>query len=328
MSRDQRIHIEGMGLLGSLLAFQLGRFGVNFTWDDIDNPKISTAWPASTGAIYPAGSTKFGPDWACYKVWARWFNQLDGLQPHLERCRYVFGHKSTLPHEGKGLYNPSEPTVHGLRMGDVPSFHGNAQTLVPAVRKAITRQRKDPNWKIGQEGLTIIRCHSFTEQMAYAYWGWTRLVELEYDSAYGDKHERPCFYFRPSKIQMAYAYPVPGTPYWYAGSSIIKQKLGKFKSLEMEPKYEKWKALFEQLCNGAARVSGESDFIEGWRPAPDNVTWPANTPWLRREGNEWTIRPMWNNGWRHFPYLWQQIASTLGIRDKSLQPLEEHQRHG
>lgn len=317
MAETRHIHIEGMGLLGSLLALQLERFGVEFTWNDTNAER--NAWEASTGAIYPAGSRKFGPDWACYKVWNRWMGGIDALTPHMEKCRYVFGHKSTLPHEGKGLYQASEPTKHGLRIGNAFSFHGNAQTLVPEVRRRFARQRRDNG--LFKAPVLTIRCHSFHKHMAYTYWGWTRLVELEYDAIYGDKHERPCFYYRPSKIQMAYAYPVPGTPFWYAGSSIIKQKLGNEKSLEMPPKYEKWKELFERLSNGGAKVVREDRFIEGWRPAagPD---FPGHG-WVLDEGDVWTCRPMWNNGWRHFPYLWFQIAEKLGIRDHTLRALEE-----
>ena len=95
-----RVHLEGMGLQGSLLLYLLQQknlANLELTWNDIDSPH--TAWKASTGAIYPANSTKFGDDHACHQRWGEW-HELGWFQPYLERCNFWFSQKSP-PHGGK-----------------------------------------------------------------------------------------------------------------------------------------------------------------------------------------------------------------------------------
>lgn len=304
-----KLHLEGMGVNGCLMAHQLRRVGIEFTWHDTEESR--TAWHASTGAIYPSGSTKFGPDELCYNVWRDWFNELQ-YAPWLERSNYVFMTKRP-PHEGK--YEFSE--VEGLKLGSMPSFHLNAQKMVESTRLTFDHCRLDAERcevqrKAGQTpqaaDLYVIT-HGFGERLGAAYWGWTRPVRLEYPKGFDVGGLRPCFYFRPDRVQMAYAYPISNTDTWYAGSSLIKQKLGKFKSLDMEGKYVRWKRMFETLSGGVVKVTEAGDCVEGWRPA----TAPEDTAWLRKRGNVVTLRPLWNSGIRHFPFQWAALAHQLGV---------------
>jgi hypothetical protein len=301
-----RTHIEGMGLVGSMLTTLLLRRGVSpddITWHDTRDPRV--AWQASTGAIYPSGSEKFGPDEQCWQVWQDWHHE--GLfGEHCERSTYVFGSKAP-PHQGR--YPLACRTQHSLGIAGLPSFHLNAQTLVPAVRSRLHAQRVEVGEVLPQDVDYYIIAHGWGQRLSYVYWGWTRLVTLTYDQQYATAG-RPCVYFRPNKVQMAYAYPVAGTKWWYAGSSIIKQRADARKSLAMEPKYAKWKELFEQLSGGAFRVAQEGPYMDGWRPA----TAPEDTSWLRRKGNVLTVRPLWNSGIRHMPAQWAPIAKQLGLR--------------
>ena len=92
-----RIHFEGMGLQGAMTLTMAEAELPDFfdehevTWNDTDHPH--TAWKASTGAIYPANSTKFGDDWACHQTWEDWF-YADHFQRHLEQCNFWFNHKT------------------------------------------------------------------------------------------------------------------------------------------------------------------------------------------------------------------------------------------
>jgi hypothetical protein len=304
-----KVHLNGFGLTGALLAHRLSRFGVEFTWYDPDLPR--TAWKASTGAIYPAGSYKFGPDKECWEVWQRWHQQ-EQFGPHLEAATYIFGQKQP-PHGGK--YGTSRDPVYDLGIADVPSFHFNAQSFVPEMRRTFEEKRLDAPVERGDRKYDfVINAHGFGDRYAFSYWGWTRLVRLSWDELTLGIERRPCFYFRPNKVQMAYAYPVPGTKWWYAGSSIIQQKAGNEKSLSIEPKYEKWKELFLKLAKGSVIIAEEGDFLEGWRPAAA----PTDTAWIRRSGNYLSVRPLWNSGIRHFPSQWAGIAAQLGITDGTL----------
>lgn len=296
-----RIHLEGMGLQGALLAHRLHQYGVPFTWHDIDAKH--TAWKASTGAIYPADSTNHGPDRETWKVWRSWHAAGQFDRSHLERSSGLVFCTKQPPH--KGAYEFQE-LGDGLRRGLEPSFHFNAQTFVPAMRsKFAPFKTMIPQINVDRYVIT----HGWGKRLDRAYWGWTRLVQLNF-SGLQVGGERPAFYFRPNRYLMAYAYPVPGTPWYYAGSSIIQQRVGKFRDLEVPGKYAKWKENFESIAQGKVVISQEGDYLTGWRPAAS----PEDEAWVRvGRANVITLRPLWNSGIRHFPAQWQGLAPLLGL---------------
>jgi hypothetical protein len=300
------LHIEGMGVYGSLVARRLMLCGINdFTWND---KECSTnAWSACTGAIYPGGSNKFGPDAECAKQWALWHYDQWFCSPHVAPAEFWYSSKSA-PHDGG--YKPKRQSKHGLRYGAL-SLHLDAQALVQETRTMLHFKRKH-NYRDG--GVRII-AHSWSSRLSHYYWGWTRFIKLDYDkSVYGvDANGLAAFYFRPSKVQMAYAYPVGNTGWWYAGSHIIKQQLQKRRSLSIEPKYQKWKELFLRCANGAVEITAEDQFLDGWRPAAavDDTDWVQS--YVSMAGTQHLVmRPLWNSGVRHFPRQWQDLAYHLG----------------
>ncbi len=293
------VHLEGMGLQGALLAHRLAMYGVPFTWHDTDVEH--TAWKASTGAIYPADSENHGPDRECWKVWKSWYEAKQFDVEHLEKSAGLVFLTNKPPHGGQYAWT----TVKGdLKRGLEPSFHLNAQTFVPAMRDRFEHLRSGPPSAAPH---IYIVTHGWGERFSHAYWGWTRLVQLDRHEKFGQL--RPAFYLRPHRFLMAYAYPVPGTRWWYAGSNIIKQKAGKLKELEAAPKYEKWKAAFEELGEGMVKVTEEGPFLTGWRPAAAD----SDEAWVRRKGNRLLLRPLWNSGIRHFPKQWAGVAAQLGL---------------
>lgn len=292
------IHIEGMGIPGCLLALLLHRRGIDFTWHDTG--ETITAWRASTGAIYPSTSTKFGNDDACRLVWEHW-HAIDLTDGCTEQAVWTYSQKSA-PHGSK--YQTRQLDC-GLRQAIPFAYHLNAQALVPKVRDLFADKRTD-----GEPAHVIkIVSHGFGVRRSHSYWGWTRLVELDYADEIKEANSglRPTFYFREGRVVMAYAYPIPGTRFWYAGSNIIKQKLGKERSLEMPPKYDTWKDRFLRLGGGNVSVVDEDDFIEGWRPACGDLDW------VTREGDVIHMRPLWNSGIRHFPQQWDGVLAHLGL---------------
>lgn len=297
-----RVHLEGMGLGGALLAHRLKqRPNVELTWHDIDAPR--TAWKASTGAIYPAGATNHGPDEACYNVWKSWHESGQFASSHLERSTGFVFCTNNAPH--KGAYEHEAWAGDHLRSGAV-SYHLNAQAFVEAQRNEFFKENDQYD---ADEVDVYIITHGFGSRLSHVYWGWTRLVELE---LYGKPlvgGDRPAFYFRKTRFEMAYAYPVPGTNWYYAGSSIIKQQPEKARDLDPVPKYERWKRIFERDGEGAVKVSREGKFLTGWRPAAAE----EDTAWVKMRGNVITLRPLWNSGIRHFPMQWGSVATCLGL---------------
>jgi hypothetical protein len=308
-----QVHIEGMGVQGSLLAHRLHMRGIDFTWNDIEVERV--AWQASTGAIYPSGSTTFGPDEECREQWLEWFSQgfLGGRAGGLlELADWVYCTK-VQPHGGKYIY--WDIFDGDLRMASPFALHLNAQQLVKATRERFAERRLELPPPPGQLDWHIVS-HGWGKRLSHVYWGWTRLVRLEYEHTDKFVHLRPAFYFREGRFIMAYAYPVPGTPYWYAGSNIIKQRPDARLSLEMPSKYERWRSNFERLGGGHVRVVEEGDFLEGWRPAADqrDTAWVKVSYQDRVAGRgQMVLRPCWNNGIRHFPYQWYQVAKMMRI---------------
>lgn len=306
-----RVHLEGMGLTGCLLAWRLERAGVPFTWHDSDAPR--TAWKASTGAIYPGG----GLDRVCYDTWQDWMADLEDVAPGCtEPAGYWFNHKRP-PHDGDyevlrrvpGAPDGSRDTQ--LSLAALHSWHINAQTLVPALRERYKEQQVAPVSGCAERGRYII-AHGFpgNPRHDHVFWGWTRKVQLELDPQLGIDSTRSAFYFRRGLVTMAYAYPVPGTDWWYAGSSLIRQR--NMKELEYEKKYARWRREFEALSGGLVRVAEEGEFLQGWRPAQSMDREP---PKVTMRDGKLVCPPLWNSGIRHYPEVWRQLSQALGLSD-------------
>lgn len=302
------VHIEGMGLIGCLLAWRLERAGVQFTWDDLDcngGAVRHTAWKACTGAIYPGGQ-KGSVDRTCYDLWQQWFGSelLPEMEPWFEPAGYWFNHLKP-PHDGSYKILRDEGA---LRLGEEPTLHCNAQQMVPALRARWAANHKPHNGPVGAD--VFLKAHGFGPRMSHAYWGWTRKVELEIDPRLGlEGPVRGAFYLRKGRFVMAYAYPVPGENTWYAGSSIISQRAAALKSLEMPSKYERWKRFFEELSGGLVRVGKEHEFLEGWRPAQkEKDRWV-----VLQDKNVLSVPPLWSSGLRHFPKVWTEIERALSL---------------
>lgn len=305
-----KVHLEGMGITGCLLALHLAEDGHAITWHDTNAPHA--AWQASTGAIFPAGRPG-SVDWDTYLAWADALHDKRGalrkVQRHFEPAAYWFNHVHP-PHHAR--YSVAQgPGGLQRAMGDARSYHLNAQTFVPAVRKLFGAGRRN-SAPAGVDAHVV--AHGFGARMKFAYWGWTVAVRLRYAKrAFEVGGERPSFYFRKGRFVMAYAYPIPGTDRWYAGSSLIRQRAGALRELDPLPKFERWRQQFELLGQGEVKVVREPlkpgvNLLTGWRPARDEAKDPFVT--LRR-GKLITVPPLWNSGIRHFPGVLQQVRARL-----------------
>lgn len=294
------IHLQGMGLLGSLTAWQLHRFGVPFTWDDTEEG--INAWRACTGACYPASSEV---DRLCFDLWRQWA----GVYPKgsLETCSYwVDSVHKALPH---GLKSRVLSTAGSMRLVG-HSHHCNAQLLVKETRATFAKQRRDG-------GNPTVVAHGFSAMRSRYLWGWTRLIRLDVPRSIL-KYGRPSFYLRKSRFLFAYCYPVPHTPWYYAGSSLISQQVAK--DLAPEPKYERWKRAFAELCGGQVQVAEEGGFLTGWRPARAGKLSAlegadAGGDGLQEIDGVIYYPSLASGGFRRFPYVWSQLVE--GLKRKS-----------
>lgn len=313
------LHLEGMGLIGSLIAWQLRARNIPFTWDDTEN-KVN-AWQACTGCCYPGGSFI---DQYCYAQWGNWLGQ-DGkkdVKAHsviypdecFEACQYwVDRVHESLPHGLKANVTYMETLRRVLGQ---PSYHVNAQALVRMSRELFIGHRTQE----APKGSQVVVAHGFSHRLERYIWGWTRLVEIQ--SKLPKSPMRPCFYLRKNRFQFAYAYPVPGMKWWYAGSSLISQRHPA--RLEIAKKYEGWEQRFNELAGSRAKVVTRGPMIEGWRPATNQALSEGegagaktrNTEgqdWLTEKGGRIYVPPITTGGFRQFPELWRQLEKRLAL---------------
>jgi len=281
-----------MGVTGSLLARLLEASGLSFTWHDTEAERVS--WKAATGAIYPCDDEAGLKDLVEWQNWVRKGGYFCG-EPWCEEADYW----SVFVKPG----GPSKP----LELSPTFSVHVNSQLLVTSTRQRFAACRRD-----GEEGADyIIIAHGFNSRMQFTHWGWSGLVGLR-SRLPASGGRRPCIYYRKGSL-MFYAYPVPGSPKdWYAGSSIIRQKLGQEHSLKLWPKYETWRKHFADLRKQVSLDRIFEPLVEGWRPAMESGE--KDTSVLVRE-NTLIVPPLDTNGIRRLPSVWRNLVDQLCVLD-------------
>lgn len=293
-----RVHLEGMGVIGSILARCLAAGGVDFTWSDSDRQR--SAWRACTGAVYPGGDERDEAGRATWLAWRReaaWAFECSSLHP------WVFCTKKP-PHGARAGYGELS---HNLRRLDAISVHVNAQALVRAARLDFDELQRRP-----ERGAQRIVTHGWSWRRTESVWGWTVPVELDLDEEFlaSINGQQPALYMRRGRFVMAYAYPIPRSfGLHYAGSSLIVQR--EERGLSVAKHYERWHRNFLELAGGAVRkVTPVGPGEQGWRPRENEKAHP-DRPLLAERGGVWYVRPHWNSGVRHAPLIAAAVLKAI-----------------
>lgn len=294
------IHLEGMGVVGGILAWHLYRQGTSFTWHDVDAPM--TAWKACTGVVYPSGDIFDSKNYDTWSLWASRAPWMPEIDSSVETTGWWYCTKAP-PHGAK--FRPHEVGV--LRRAPLAAYHLNAQSFVPKTRNFFASRRVDCRPK--RAGKYVVT-HGFGTRLDHVLWGWTRRVRIELapELRAVETYPRSSIYLREGRFIMAYAYAVPGEPWWYSGSSLIVQKSAR--SLDIEPKYERWKKNFLRLAGGLVNIVEEGNFTEGWRPAAAK----GDDQLVRWIGDELHLKPLWSSGVRHSPLVVEAAMQQLRAR--------------
>ncbi len=297
------VHLEGMGVLGSILAWRLYNAGVPFTWHDTDAP--IAAWRASTAAIYPSGDAF---DQQNYVRWGQWHHNppWPAEWQLTEAASYWYSAKSA-PHGGsiKPLLD-----IGPLRLHPQPSYHLNAQTLVTWTQARFGSCRLPPDQAPSPAAGPYLVTHGYSAERLHHYlWGWSVPITVQYDDRLRWANQRPCLYLRTQRYVFAYAYPRPGTSEWYAGSALIVQKHAK--PLAVLPKFGAWKRLLDEQTQGLVQVVTEGEPLQGWRPCPAQDD--QEGPLVRRCGDRLVARPLWHSGVRWSPLATDAMLAALGV---------------
>ena len=280
--------LEGMGVVGSLVARHLAEREVEFNW--FDKGRSISAWRACTGSVYPSGDAE--------SEWAReqWRTM---LPEYTETAPLVFCTKRP-PHGGR--YSWTEASC-GLNVGDVESIHVNAQRLVEDTRRLL-----EPNkvWVVESSQMlpTYLVTHGWSWRRVDSLWGWSAPVRVErLDSTLP---ERACYYLKEGRFLTAYAYPRPGTDEYYAGSSMIPQV--REHKLDAQSHFLAWRDRFERLARGGVRVEQIGPTVQGWRPRGAPGPMIALNP---APPHTYAIRPQGPNGVRHAPLYLRAVDQLL-----------------
>jgi hypothetical protein len=126
------IHLEGMGVIGAHIAWELHRQGVPFTWHDTESRYV--AWRASTGAIFPTGEYS---DQEGMKGWRAWLagTALWASMPLFRACVEQASWWYSTKAPAHGAPGEAIADLGALRRLETDSLHFNAQKFVPLTRE-------------------------------------------------------------------------------------------------------------------------------------------------------------------------------------------------
>lgn len=293
------IHIQGMGWVGSILALNLERRGVDFTWHDTDARRV--AWRASNGVVYPDGDAEAQ---ACKTVWDGW--AASGLLPSNIVAPALFAYSQKSPPHG-GAYKPIElwPGVHSSPPGE--AYIVNVAGAVEYARTRFADQRLDS----APTGSVTVVTHGSSERCGGYDWGWTARTRLKLPKAAKRAIEQVGgiqMYGRVNRFELAHATSIPGAPDRFKiGTS--SQNSPKSRPDAALAQFAKRIQQVEKLFPGVKVLDAETP-VEGWRPRnkrPDDTAprWTPNSAEPRL-----VLAPAGHNGVRFAPRI---VADTLAV---------------
>lgn len=282
---SDHIHIEGMGILGSMLARRLHQEGIPFTWNDTEERHV--AWPVSTGLAYPDG------DPVNQKGLARWHEiltegELVGPDEAFE-VPYVFAHKKP-PHGGKYDVVDYGP----LRMASPSAVSLNPITFVKRTREEFAAEERSE----APDSAELVVCHTTPERGDGYLWGWVAQVRFDMmpELVADILGRQPALYAKAHRFNLTYAYPIPGTGTWWAGSVLQMQREPKeadeYKLFDL---YMDWRELAEELL--CIRNIELIRLDQGWRPRNKGGV-HEEFQLAERHGNRWLMPVMPTDGVR------------------------------
>lgn len=297
-----KVHVRGLGLVGSFLVRELSLRGINATWDDDGSP---SAWAASTGSVSAHSGDSTAYDW--------WMGS--GKSRHaayLEEVRAVYVQRST-PAALKTTIalKSGAPNGSSVWLDPRPALQFNVQEFVGDTRRLFAEREVSP-----PTGSIQVGCRGVGEGDVVPVWGWSVPVRLEAEPELlcdGAGRRKAYHLTDPGRpYARLYLYPMPMTTLWWAGSATrLQRSPARLDDLAAHD--------FGQFLGSVRRVFGEAvrpeiagAIRQGWRPKPRE--------WMRREAGErlWFLDatgiralPLYKSGVLLGPQAAAQIANVL-----------------
>lgn len=299
------VHIQGFGIVGSMLGALLEAEGIEFTWSDTDHDV--QGWKAGTGCVLPTG---YEVDHQNLTMWLQHLgaggSEPDGfgewMKQFMDVNRWCYISKNP-PHNGKKAGVEVLSEVGPIKVSNSVTVNLDSQALVEQTRKHFDKHRTDG----AKKKQTLIVSHGSATAIRYT-WGWSGVVKVREAKELKEAlHGQRATYYLRKGVRIAYLYPMPHTDLYYAGTDIISQSVPK--SLSIKPKYERWKGEVEERTEGLITIKGlkKGSLKEGWRPIADSA---EKYSWVSEDGAIY-CRAMSGDGVRHFPQLGRSVLAAL-----------------
>lgn len=297
-----KIHIEGMGLMGCLIATAFERDGIDFTWNDTDE-KV-TAWKASTGCVFPTGEPS---EIANYNEWINWLhcqNEFGSwMRTHMERGLWTYISFAP-PHDGRKVGVLELTRLGHLAVSNMSTLHLNVPMFVAQTSEKFAGARADR--RPDQE---LIVSHGYKRAVRYG-WGWSCRASLKLSDELlaALQGARPCLYLRKGYL-MYYAYPMPATDQFIVGTQNVSQK--EPKERDTDTPYLKWLEHLEKTVGDHVWVRKlfDSTMQQGWRPYGEEGT--KDVVRTKREPRTYFVKPQSGNGLRMFPGTYRALRKAM-----------------
>lgn len=299
-----KYHIQGMGLMGSLVAMTLEDEGLDFTWDDID--RDITAWHASTGAVFPTEDAH-----SEYRSFIQ-FRQEESvagehLLEHSELGAWCYVAENP-PHGGAdiGVEEVTRISESEVRVSSHASIHVNVANLVRDARARYGDRRREK----ASSKRRLIVSHGFDAAKRFG-WGWHREVQLvlsdEFEQAL--MGTRPCIYLRKG-YQIMYIYPMPGTDSYFIGTSNNIGTTPKWKEQQevINKDFGRVRKRVEETCGDHVQLLRARPPSQGWRPYPAKGD---DRPMVYEEDSHLQIKPQKGSGLRFWPRTRTELLEAL-----------------
>jgi hypothetical protein len=314
-----KVHLEGMGAMGAMIANALAADGISFTWHDTDpGDETRLSWKASTGAILPFG------DAPSMDNLAAWTRRLEDPEDAFGAFMSAYMQKTTF------CYNSDNPPHGGRKFGVAPkaelygrdkqrvvisNAHGwnmDVQSMVEDTRHHFADGRKQGP----PRNALVVRTHGFGDNIFKWSWGWSGIVRVRFSR---DFLRHPAMDRRPPLMYMRQGYQLPylykvghgrgrDKDLYYCGTTLITQS--RPKSLDVQSKYETWARNLEaaagHVIDDYTLVPGT--LMEAWRPMAD-----PQDDLIARTTEGIIVRPQYGNGLRMFPGTYDALMDVLTL---------------
>ena len=281
---QKAVHLEGMGVIGSVTAYRLREAGVPFTWSD--GRVECNAYRASAGGVYPI-NTNVSHAAVHHNSCMAWITAANvrAFGPSTtELCDYLY---NTVSAPFGQSWKPVAKRG-SLNLAPIPVVSVNTRQLVDVARARFAAQEGPP-----EPDAKRFITHGFGPRLAAHGWGCTAVVEIANEERIRDgaTDTRPLLSLFAARSMRLYVVPLPGTLFYVIGSTIrVAQQKPETLDAKAADLSQRYRGMMRRLAGLDAIVH---DVRQGWRPLANDAD---AAPLRKVDGQTWAVRPAAGSG--------------------------------